>query len=215
MPHYLKYILIVCFLEGASVMGVELIGAKLIAPWFGTSLYVWTSVIGISMLGLATGYYLGGRLSRQENIATRLKILLALAAFFIAIMPITSDIIMQMTQMMDVRWGSMISSIVFILPPLVFMGMVSPVVIRYCALEKEKTGHTAGLVFAASTIGGVLSVLLCGFYFLPLWGLYNSAWFFAGLMLSSTVIAHHVNKYRDVIIYEKDAKAAAYYSSSQ
>jgi len=151
----------------------------------------------------------------QENIATRLKILLALAAFFIAIMPITSDIIMQMTQMMDVRWGSMISSIVFILPPLVFMGMVSPVVIRYCALEKEKTGHTAGLVFAASTIGGVLSVLLCGFYFLPLWGLYNSAWFFAGLMLSSTVIAHHVNKYRDVIIYEKDAKAAAYYSSSQ
>ncbi len=201
MPHYLKYILIVCFIEGASVMGVELIGAKLIAPWFGTSLYVWTSVLGISMLGLASGYYLGGYLSRQQNITTHLKILLALAAFFIAIMPFSSGVIMQMTQMMDVRWGSMISSIVFILPPLIFMGMVSPIVIRYCAVDKEKTGHTAGLVFAASTIGGVLSVLLCGFYFLPLWGLYNSAWFFAGLMLSTIFIAHHVNKYKIVSEY--------------
>ncbi|HED34818.1 MAG TPA: hypothetical protein ENJ08_11535 [Gammaproteobacteria bacterium] len=199
MPHYLKYILIVCFFEGASVMGVELIGAKLIAPWFGTSLYVWTSVLGISMLGLASGYYLGGHLSRKENIATRLKTLLALAAFFIAVMPFSSSVIMQMTQMMDVRWGSMISSIVFILPPLIFMGMVSPIVIRYCALEKEKTGHTAGIVFAASTIGGVLSVLFCGFYFLPLWGLYNSAWFFAALMLSTIAIAHHVNKQRLVV----------------
>lgn len=190
-------------------MGVELIGAKLIAPWFGTSLYVWTSVLGISMLGLASGYYLGGNLSRKENISTHLKILLSLAAFFIAIMPFSSSVILQMTQMMDVRWGSMISSIVFILPPLIFMGMVSPVVIRYCAQDKEKTGHTAGLVFAASTIGGVLSVLLCGFYFLPLWGLYNSAWFFSGLMICTVVIAHRVNKYRDVTAPEPNEYCSA------
>jgi len=186
-------------------MGVELIGAKLIAPWFGTSLYVWTSVLGISMLGLAAGYFIGGHLSRRNNIAGRLKILLILATFFIAIMPVSSGIIMQMTQMIDVRWGSMISSIVFIFPPLLFMGMVSPVVIRYCALEKENTGRTAGLVFASSTLGGVLSVLLSGFYFLPVWGLYYSSWMFAGLMLGATVVAHQINKYKISLDLKTDA----------
>ncbi|VAW71550.1 hypothetical protein MNBD_GAMMA13-1548 [hydrothermal vent metagenome] len=194
MPNLLKYLLFVCFFEGASVMAVELIGAKLIAPWFGTSLYVWTSVLGVSMLGLATGYYLGGYWSRRQHHARQLQILLLLSTVFIAIMPISAELVLASTQLMDVRWGSLISALVFILPPLVFMGMVSPMVIRYCAAGKTQTGHTAGLVFAASTVGGVSSVLLTGFYLIPVWGLYDTPWLFAGLMLGTILIVQRVNK---------------------
>lgn len=169
-------------------MAVELIGAKLIAPWFGTSLYVWTSVLGVSMLGLASGYYLGGYWSRGRHHAGKLKMLLILSAAVIALMPTSARLVMTLTQLMDVRWGSLISSLIFIFPPLLFMGMVSPMIIRYCAVHKAQTGRVAGLVFAASTVGGVLSVLLTGFYLIPVWGLYDTPWLFAGLMLGATMI---------------------------
>lgn len=178
-------------------MGVELIGAKLIAPWFGTSLYVWTSVLGVSMLGLAIGYYIGGHLSNRQTQGNHLTLLLALAALFVGIMPMSANFILSLTQMMDVRLGSMIASLVFILPPLLLMGMVSPMVIRYCTTKQTHTGKIAGLVFAASTVGGVTSVLLSGFYFLPFLGLSYSSWLFAALMLVATVIAHFVEKYKN------------------
>jgi len=196
--NYIKIILIVSFLEGASVMGVELIGAKLIAPWFGTSLYVWTSVLGISMLGLASGYYIGGHLSYRQTHRALLKKLLLLAALFVGIMPLTATLIMSVTQMMDVRLGSMIASIVFIFPPLLLMGMVSPIVIRYCTVKQAHAGKIAGLVFASSTVGGVLSVLLSGFYFIPILGLNNASWLFAGLMLCATVIAYFLEGYENI-----------------
>ncbi|MBA3971743.1 MAG: hypothetical protein H0X46_06285, partial [Bacteroidetes bacterium] len=55
------------FIEGLAVMSVEFLGAKIIAPFYGTSLQVWTSVIGITMLALALGYYLGGKFSAHRN----------------------------------------------------------------------------------------------------------------------------------------------------
>ncbi len=194
--NYIKIILMVSFLEGASVMGVELIGAKLIAPWFGTSLYVWTSVLGVSMLGLASGYYIGGHLSYRQAQGNLLKKLLLLATLFVGVMPLTATLIMSATQMVDVRLGSLIASIVFIFPPLLLMGMVSPMIIRYCTREKTHTGKIAGSVFAASTIGGVLSVLLSGFYFIPLLGLNYASWLFAGLMLIATGVAHFASRYK-------------------
>jgi len=193
--NYIKIILIVSFLEGASVMGVELIGAKLIAPWFGTSLYVWTSVIGVSMLGLASGYYWGGHLSYRQLERDLLKKLLLMAAFFVGIMPITATFIMSMTQAMDVRLGSLLASLTFIFPPLLLMGMVSPIIIRYCTVKLSHTGKIAGMVFAASTVGGVLSVLLSGFYFIPTLGLHSASWLFAGLMLCATAIAYFLERY--------------------
>ncbi len=195
-PTYIKVILIVSFLEGASVMGVELIGAKLIAPWFGTSLYVWTSVLGLSMLGLALGYYFGGRLSHRVSQDNRLKMLLMLAGLFIGIMPASAGLILSLTQMLDVRLGSMISSLVFIFPPLLMMGMVSPMIIRYCTLKYDESGKVAGLVFGASTVGGVISVLLSGFYFIPYLGLYKTSFLFAVLMLGATLIAHFAESYK-------------------
>ncbi len=56
----LKYLYLVAFIEGASVMAIELAGAKMIAPFFGTSLYVWASVLAVTLGGLAAGYFAGG-----------------------------------------------------------------------------------------------------------------------------------------------------------
>ena len=60
-----KYLLILAFVEGAAVMAVELLGAKMSAVYFGNSLYVWTSVLMVTISGLAIGYFIGGRLTQR------------------------------------------------------------------------------------------------------------------------------------------------------
>lgn len=182
-----KLIFLICFFEGASVMAVELISAKLIAPWFGTSLYVWTSVLGVTMMALALGYLVGGILSVQKSIRI-LFLLLIISSVLIALMPFSGNLVMGSLQYYDVRFGSLISALVFLFPPLFALGTVSPVIVALCDTAK-KPGRVAGLVFAISTIGGVLSVLAVGFYLLPQLGLMTSTQIFSTVMASSLVVA--------------------------
>jgi predicted membrane-bound spermidine synthase len=174
--------LLVAFIEGASVMAVELLGARMIAPWFGASLYVWASVLGVTMTGLAGGYFLGGRISAGMKSNNALFVLLALASFFTAIMPYSSGWIMQLTLHWDVRWGSLFSSLVFLFPPMLLMGMISPVIVRLCASSPEQSGKVAGTVYAVSTIGGIICTFITGFVIIPHWGLKMPALVFAGLL---------------------------------
>ena len=125
-----KLLLSLAFIEGACVMAVELLGAKMIAPFFGSSLYVWASVLGVTLFALMVGYYLGGYFSEKwKNQNGVLWILLA-GGTLIALMPYSSMWIM--TTMIDssIQVGSTVSVIVFLMPPLIFMGMTSPMLIN-------------------------------------------------------------------------------------
>ena len=85
-----KYFLLLSFIEGATVMGAELLGAKMLAPYFGSSLYVWSTVMAITLGGLALGYFFGGRLSNRSNSEILLYKVLLLASLFTVLMPYTS-----------------------------------------------------------------------------------------------------------------------------
>lgn len=171
MHKNLKYYLMLAFVEGAAVMAVELVSAKLIGPWFGTSLFVWASVLGVTMTGLAAGYYLGGWVSEKQGAQKALGIVLALAGLLIGVMPLSSGVIMKATVMWDVRWGSLVSCLVYLMPPIWLLGMVSPLLIRRGTAEPTAAGKVAGLVYAISTIGGILMTFLLGFYGMSRWGL--------------------------------------------
>lgn len=165
-------------------MACELIGAKMLAPYFGTSLYVWAAALGLTLGGLMTGYFTGGVLSRKyQNEPALLFWIMVAAGFFTALMPFTSEWIMQATLDWTLQWGAVFSLFVFLFPPLAFMGMVSPVIINLLNTEVKGAGNSAGTIYAVSTLGGILTTFLFGFYIIPEWGI-NYPAVIIGLLLS-------------------------------
>ena len=173
---------IVAFIEGAAVMGIELAGAKMIAPYYGTSLYVWASVLAVTLGGLTTGYFLGGWASYRFAPQKLLMGELIFGAIFITLMPVIGLNVMPATSDFGVRTGSLISAICFMILPLICMGMVSPTIIQLNNKDIKETGKTAGTIYAVSTIGGILMTFLMGFYLLPEWGIRKSIFLTAILL---------------------------------
>ena len=172
-PSQKKYfLLLLSFIEGGSVMACELIGAKLLAPYFGTSLYVWAAALALTLGGLTLGYFIGGKLSLKYNGSIKLLYYVLLSgASLLILMPFTSSIIMEMTINFSLEMGAIISLLCFMVPALAFMGMVSPIIINLLTKTSDTAGNSAGNVYAISTLGGILYTFLMGFYVIPTFGL--------------------------------------------
>jgi len=182
-----RFLYLVAFIEGASVMAIELAGAKMIAPFFGTSLFVWASVLAITLGGLAAGYFAGGWATFRFPPLKLLFWELLIGTLLIALMPFLAVKFMSLTGGMGLRLGSLFSSFSFMFLPLLCMGMISPTLIQLQNKELKGTGKTAGTVYAISTLGGIIMTLLMGFYFLPEWGIRLSV-FFSALLLGSMAL---------------------------
>jgi predicted membrane-bound spermidine synthase len=171
------------FIEGASVMACELFSAKMVAPFFGGSLYVWAAVLGVTLFALMAGYYLGGYISARRKSDNMVYWILLMAGGFMMIMPHTSVWSMTANINMSVQWGSTLSLMIFMFPPLLLMGMTSPVIINMVNTRLDDTGKSAGSVYAISTLGGIIATFLVGFYLLPEFGIKWPCFAF-GLLLS-------------------------------
>lgn len=171
MKLHKQFILFISFIEGGSVMFAELTGAKLVAPYFGTSLYVWTSAIGITLGSLALGYFSGGWLSKRVKNKFLLNWIFLFSGFFILIMPHSGIWIMQQTVGLSIQVGVSVSMLFFLMPPLTLCGMMSPVIIRELTKDIDSAGRVSGLVYSISTLGGILFTYLTGFYLLPGFGI--------------------------------------------
>ena len=152
-------------------MNVELLGAAMETPFYGNSLYVWTSVIGITLAGLAAGYFLGGLVSKKFPQTNTLFYLLLLAAMLVVVMPFWGNLVMIRTLDWGYMAGGIISCTLFLFPPLVCFGMTSPVIIKLITDKISNAGNIAGNVYAVSTAGGIITTFLTGFYILPIYGL--------------------------------------------
>lgn len=156
-------------MTGASIMILELLGSRIIAPFYGTSLYVWSSLISVTLIALASGYSIGGWIS--DNLERfRLSYILALAAFSTAMIAPSSSPILSMTDSLGVRGGAFVSVLLLFTTPLTFLGMVCPYVIKRLTLNLDGIGLTSGLIYAISTLGSVMGTLLLVFLLLPAFG---------------------------------------------
>ncbi|MCW3104015.1 MAG: hypothetical protein JWO09_2455 [Bacteroidetes bacterium] len=166
-----KIYFLLSFIEGGSVMAAELMGAKMLAPYFGSSLYVWASVLAITLGGLAVGYFAGGIVSyRSKNPLTLFYVLLA-AAVFTMLMPFSSRFILWLVGMHSLIPSVIISASFILFPPVFMMGMVSPLIIRAITTDIEQSGRAAGAIYAISTVGGIIATFSFGFYVIPEFGL--------------------------------------------
>jgi MFS family permease len=182
-------LLVVSFVEGGALMAVELLGGRAVSPYFGSSLHVWSVVLATTVGGLAVGYALGGRIATLHPRAPVLLGILAVAAVLVAILPFSSAAIMTATLGLDLRAGALVSCAVFLFPPMVAFGTVSPFVIRLLSSELERVGRVAGTVYAVSTAGGVVATFLYGFYLIPFLGMRASALGTAAVLGTLPVLA--------------------------
>lgn len=152
--------------SGFFVMAVELLSGRLLAPYFGNSIYVWGGIITIFMLALSLGYLIGGRLSLKEPSLNRLALILLSAAATTIPIVLIGDAAMDrvFTLIQDPRYGSLLSATTLFFIPTMIAGMVSPYAVRLLVSESRHSGHFAGLLYFVSTFGSAAGTLLTSFY---------------------------------------------------
>ena len=174
-------------------MAVELLGARMTAIFYGNSLHVWTSVLGITLAGLACGYFLGGVVSKKFPKINTLFYIFLPAAFWVTVLPSFAGWVMKSMIVLGYEKGAVVSCLLFLFPPMVFHGMIPPVLIRLLTKDVDYSGKTAGNIYAVSTVGGILSTLLIGFYIVPNWGLKSGA-LTIGIILSAIPFFYFLRK---------------------
>jgi len=158
---------IIVFICGAAVMILELVGARLLAPYLGTSIYVWASLIGIILGALSLGYWLGGRLADKKPEYLYLAMIILMSAVYIGLTPLFKDVILRLSVLGGVKVGSIISASFLFIVPSVLLGMVSPYALRLKIKSLKTSGNTAGSLYALSTLGSISGTFLAGFYLIP------------------------------------------------
>jgi MFS family permease len=154
------------FVAGACSLAVELTASRLLAPDFGTSLFVWANLIGLILLYLTIGYYTGGRLADRYPRPTVLYTLTAVAAVWTACIPVLSPPILawSLTVFGSLAFGDFYGSLVAILllfsVPMILLGCVSPYAIRLRVAQIGKAGRTAGQLYAIATAGSIVGTFL-------------------------------------------------------
>lgn len=190
---------IISFIEGASVMATEIGGAKLLAPFFGSSLYVWSSILSITLGGLAFGYFLGGKFSQKENRQTLLLYILILAFAYLAIIPILTYFIPFVALHFSLIPAVIISSIIIIFPSMSLMGTTSPLLVSLLTQHSTDSGFYSGKIYAISTVGGIISTFACGFYLIPTVGITNTLLLFAMLLLLVSLFLLKKKTYKSLV----------------
>ena len=156
-------------ITGAAVMILELLGTRIIGPFYGVSLYVWSSLIAVTLIALALGYFLGGLIADRFP-SVRLAHIILSSAVTTVIIPFLAGPILRATDSFGLRAGAFASALLLFTLPLTALAMVGPYVIKRATRDLSGVGTAAGSVYAISTVGSVAGTLLLGFFLLPMFG---------------------------------------------
>lgn len=194
-------LILLVFVAGACSLAVELSASRLLAPYFGTSLFVWANLIGLILLYLTIGYYVGGRLADRFPRPGVLYLLTTVAAFLIGVIPFIARPILSWsltsfaTYSISVFYGSLVSVILLFAIPMILLGCVSPFAIRLRIEQVGRSGHTAGQLYAISTAGSILGTFLPVLWLIPTIGTRYTFFVFAVSLLLISIIGLIVTQY--------------------
>lgn len=165
-PHsraFLIYLLLTAVVSGALVMVIEVLGSRVVGPFFGVSLFVWTSLITVTLLALAAGYVIGGMLSDHFRHATLLFGIILLAGLLTLLVPLLKGPVLKACMPLGLRGGAFVSTLVLFGPVLLLLGCVSPYLVKLAARELHNLGRVVGGLYALSTLGSTVGTVLTGF----------------------------------------------------
>lgn len=160
-------ILSTVFVTGAAVMVVEIVGTRVLSPVFGVGLFVWSSLLSVTMAALAMGYFLGGRLADRRPHKGLLFGTVAIAGALIGLSPLLRSSVLTICDPLGLRLGSLASAAILFGPSLLALGAVGPMAVRLLNRDVAFTGRAAGRVYGVSTVGSLIGSLLTGFVLVP------------------------------------------------
>ena len=184
------------FVGGFVIMSLELLGGRLLAPYFGSSIYVWGSIITVFMLSLSLGYLFGGRWSLNHPSLQRFSLIFLAAALFLSPLVYYSETLMVLIfeRIEDPRYGSLLAASALFIVPTIVLGMISPYSVRLLVSSTHESGKVAGMLYFVSTMGSALGTLATSFYFVLWWEMNTILFGLALTLLLMSVLSLIVGK---------------------
>lgn len=179
------------FSSGFSIMGIELLGGRILAPYFGSSVHIWGSIITVFMLSLSFGYLLGGKLSIRHPSLTKYGLIFLVASIMVLPITLFAEPIMAFifSHIEDSRYGSLLASTALFFIPTIILGMISPYSVRLLVTNSERSGQVAGGLYFVSTLGSALGTIITSFYMVLAFDVNTIILGFAGVLGTLGLIA--------------------------
>lgn len=201
---YKKYLLeIIVFTIGAVVMILELVGSRVLAPFLGTSIFVWTSLIGIILGSLSVGYWIGGKMAdKNANYPTFAAIIFA-AGILVALDALVKTPFLSFLSYFNdenIRINSIIATLVLFTPVNILLGIISPYAIKLKMKDLNNSGATVGNLYAISTIGSITGTFLAGFFLISYLGDTKILLLLSSILAAASIAAFPKNIIKTKII---------------
>jgi spermidine synthase len=178
------------FVSGAVLLGVEIAASRVLAPFFGNSLYVWGSLIGVVLTGLAVGYWLGGVLADRLPVTGLLLGVIGLAGLSVLAIPLVDEDVLEAVVGWDAgpRLNPLLAAVILFGPMSVLMACVTPIAVRLRTRSLARVGRTAGRLFSVSTAGSIVGTLVTSFFLIPELGVDQLIGFAAAALFAAVLV---------------------------
>jgi len=147
-----------------------------LSPYYGTTIFTVSSVIGVVLAALSVGYYFGGRLADKHPAEKYLFNIILLSGLSVLLMQLLNLFVLPISAyLLSMIWGPLVFSVGLFFLPALLLGMISPyaVTLQYRRLGDEGVGRVSGSIFFWGTVGSLLGTFLTGFYLIPSFGIKN------------------------------------------
>ncbi|MEP6947311.1 MAG: fused MFS/spermidine synthase [Acidobacteriota bacterium] len=194
-------IAIAVFACGAFVMAFEIVASRILAPFIGTSTYIWTSLIGVILASLSLGYHVGGRLADRHPDIRILAGLIFAAGTFVAVTELIKEIVLSYISSapIGIELRSVVASLVLFGPASVCLGCVTPYAVKLRMSSLADTGKTVGRLYALSTVGSILGTFVAGFFLIPFVGSTRTLYIISGGLIAVSIMLFPLALTRSVI----------------
>ncbi len=178
------------FTGGAVLLGVELAASRVLAPFFGNSLFVWGALIGVVLSGLALGYWLGGVAADRRPAADVLVAALVLGGLAVLAIPLVDESVLELVVSWDPgpRLDPLVAATILFGPVSVLLASITPIAVRLATHSVGTVGRTAGRLFAISTAGSIAGTFATAFFLIPELGTEQLLAFSAAVLLGAAVV---------------------------
>jgi predicted membrane-bound spermidine synthase len=185
----LRYLYFTVFTSGMTSLAVEFLASRLLGNVYGSSNLVWASIIGLILIYLTLGYFIGGKWADRSPYPRTFYSILAWAALTVGVIPVVSHPVLRLSAQafdqleLGILFGSFAAVLVLFIIPVTLLGTASPFAIRLALNEAQEAGRISGKIYAISTLGSFLGTFLPVLLFIPTIGTYRSFLVFSGALM--------------------------------
>ncbi|PKN89714.1 MAG: spermine synthase, partial [Chloroflexi bacterium HGW-Chloroflexi-7] len=184
-----KFLYVIVFISGMVSLAVEFAASRLLGNYFGTSNLVWASIVGLILIYLTAGYFIGGAWADKSPKHETLYKILSWAALAVALIPLTSRPILRLASnafdelQLGALVGSFVAVMVLFIIPVTLIGTASPFAIRLAITDTQQAGKVSGRIYAISTLGSFTGTFLPTLLLIPTIGTYRTFLVLASLLM--------------------------------